>query len=620
MKPTPKLIKKYILFLILIPLVFASQAFLLKPHLEYGFDDTADQYITQFRQLQEESQSPIQFVSKSLDGRLPLLWIHEHYYMWFLNHLFGNNQIAYHQATHFFKSLAILSTYPLFFLLSGSTAIAFVSSLIFSISYAAAGSLDPLVVGGDYIGIIALSTFLTIYFSLIRKGSNSKLITYFIGLFALISLLSIATTRAFPIVFVVLATEIFLILKDKSAHNTRLVIKRLVAFLLPILLIIIFEPEPVIERVNAVFSGMNEFVFSSPTATTSNSSFPGGGHELLLIPFLSFASTILPTKLWPTSTVILFSLVTCVTALLLSKKPLRFILATFSVWILGSIFIHWAWSTSSTQNLADLKTKSIIGIYILGLSLAFLLEWLQTKNRYYIGLFLGPIVSFIFVFNAWLWTQERVLLFVNMHRYLTLSTVFISFFIGSLIIILYKRFKDGRLLRFTAFFPLCFIPIYFFMSSNEINNFYSTRSQEGVTLEDQDYMRRKLLPYLSDIDIKGKRLIYIDIYSDKGRVPSGIYQNSYYYGQIYHYGPLYWLHWYDQSLYKMNFHRSHELVPHSIFDYDLLKSGVTTKDGITGIIHQGIFYEPDEFRAVRVMNKEVIDIKDQMVKELGLSQ
>lgn len=631
MKP-PKLIKKHILFLILIPIVFVSQTLLLKPHLKYGFDDTADQYITQFRQLQEESQNPIEFVIKSLDGRLAILWVHEHYYMGFLNYLFADNLVNYHHATHFFKSLAILSTFPLFLLLSGSNLVAFISSLIFAISYAAAGSLDPLVVGGDYIGIIALSFFLTIYFSLIKNGANSRLITYLSGLFFLISLLAIATTRSFPIVFVVLLIESFLILKDRSTHNIKLVIKRLATFILPIFLIIIFEPEPVVQRVNAVFSGMNEFVFSSPIATTSNSNFHGGMHELLLIPFLSFASTILPVRIWPHSTVdhlwdpmvFLFFFLTIIIGFLLSKKPWRFILMTFLVWIIGILIINWAWSTSSTHNLIDLKTTSQVGFYFLGLALSFFLEWLQTKNRLYIGLFLGPFLSFIFIFNAWLWTQERLLLFANMHRYLTLSTVFISFFIGSLIIVLYRRFKDSCGLRFAAYLPFLFIPFYILISSNEINNFYNIRFQEGVTLQDHDYMRRKLLPYLSDIDIKGRRLIYIDIYSDKGKAPSGIHQNSYYYGQIYHYGPLYWLHWYDQSLYKMDFHNSHQLVPNSVFDYDILKSMVRKKDEVVGIAYTTdpccIFYKLDEFRAVRMMNREVIDIKDEVIKDLGLTE
>lgn len=604
-------IKKHIFFLILIPLVFVSQIFLLKPHLRYGFDDTADQYITQFRQLQEESKNPVQFVSKSLDGRLPLLWLHEHYYMWFLNHFFKDNKVAYHQATHFFKSLAILSTYPLYLFLSGSNLIAFISSLMFAISYSSAGSLEPLVVGGDYIGIIVLSAFLNIYFRMVKKKFYSKIKYYLLGLIFLILSLSIATTRTYPVILIILATEIFVLIRNSSTQSFVLVLKRAGFFLLPITLAIITKPELIIERMQGIYPWVDKYYISE------------GMHELLLVPFLAFASTILPVKVWPSSPLIILFPLTIIMGLLLSKKPWRFILITSLVWIIGLLIINWLWSTSSTHNFEDIHTKSIIGFYILGLAFSFFIEWLYNKNALYTGLFLGPLLSFIFIFSIWLGTYERVLVFTNIHRYLTHSSIFISFFLGSLIVVLYNRFKDSKKLKFAAFLPFLIIPIFFNISQKEIKSFYDERFEYGFTLEDQDLMRRKLLPYLSDIDIKGKRLIYIDIYSDKGLVKNSIVKNSYYYGQIYHYGPLYWLHWYDQSLYKMDFRQSHQLVPHSVFDYDILKSMVRKKGEVTGIVYIANpccqFYKLNEFRAVRVMDREVVDIKEQVVKDLGLS-
>lgn len=93
MRISTRIIKKHILFLILIPLVFTSQAFLLKPHLKYGFDDTADQYVSQIRQIREENPNLIQFISKTLE--LPMLWIHEYYYMGILNYFFMPALIFY---------------------------------------------------------------------------------------------------------------------------------------------------------------------------------------------------------------------------------------------------------------------------------------------------------------------------------------------------------------------------------------------------------------------------------------------------------------------------------------------------------------------------------------------
>lgn len=597
-----KFVKKHILFFILIPLVFISQIYLLKPHLQYGFEDTADQYITSFRELREKYPNPIQFLIQSTQ-ELELFWVHEYYYVGILNYLYGDNLVAYHQTTHFLKSLATLSTYPLFFILTGSSLVAFISALMFAISYASAGSLEDLVVGGDYIGIMNLSIFLTIYFYLVKKGSDSSILTYLTGLIFLVSTLSIATTRSFPIVFIIVATEIFMIFKNRSAKNLKLIIKRLAIFILPILLVIVISSGDISQRINDVSTGLNQFIFSSgDTKAPLNSNYPGGEHELLLIPLGSFASTILPMAQLPSKTFILFLFLTIIIGFLLSKKPLRFIFVVILVWIIGNLVISWSWSTSSTHNFQDLSTKSIVGFYVLGLALSFFIEWLKTKNSLYIGLFLGPILSFMFVFITWLITQERLLLFLNIHRYLTISSVFISFFLGSFIVVFYKRLKSSRWLKLAAYFPFLLIPIFLIISSGEINKFFNDRFAYGFDFQDMDLMRRQLLPYLSDI--KKSRLIYIDIYSDK--------KNSYYYGQIYHEGPLFWLTQYNK-------HINSSIIPYSIFNYEYLKSYVATRDGITGILYQGgNFYKPEDFRAVGVMDKKVIDITDQVKKELKL--
>ena len=97
-----------------------------------------------------------------------------------------------------------------------------------------------------------------------------------------------------------------------------------------------------------------------------------------------------------------------------------------------------------THNFLDLNIKSPVGFYFLGLALAFFIEWLKNKDRLYIGLFLGPILSFLFIFGIWLGTYERILVFTNIHRYLTHSSIFISFFIGSLIVLLCKRLNSSK--------------------------------------------------------------------------------------------------------------------------------------------------------------------------------
>lgn len=580
-----KFIKKHILFFVLILLVFVIQSFLLKPYLSFGFDDTADQYAAQFSLIRQNYPDLIQFIPKSIE-EIPLLWVHEYYYMGFLNHFLGDNLVAYHHVAHFLKSLAAISTYPMFFVLSGSSLLAFISSLMFAISYSSGGSLDPVVVNGDYLGIIALSTFFAIYFSLIKKGSNSRFVTYLTGLIFLLLSLSIATTRTFPVAFMILAIEIFILLKNRSFINLKLISKRLAIFLLPIIFIVILKPSPVIERVTAISVNLDEYFFTQ------------GMNELLLVPFLSFASTILPIRLWSYLPIVLFYILPIFLAFLLSKKPLKFLLITYTVVSLGLLVINWSWLSSSSHNFVELKTKTPMAFVTLGLAFSFLYEWLQNKNRLYIGLFLGPFLSFTFIFCIWILSQERGF-FNDIHRYLTHSSIFMSLFIGSLLVVLYNRFKNIKL-KIIAYFIFLLIPVYFIISLNQIKVFSDEKSKEGYTLKDQDIMRRQLIPYLEDA--KSDRLIYIDLYSEKDRV---------YYKEIYRYGPIYWNFWYGKTVKK-------DAILYSVFDYNLLKQSVSTKDGIKGILFQGVFYQPFEFRAIKMQDKKAFDITDQVKKDLGL--
>lgn len=49
-----------------------------------------------------------------------------------------------------------------------------------------------------------------------------------------------------------------------------------------------------------------------------------------------------------------------------------------------------------------------------------------------------------------------------------------------------------------------------------------------------------------------------------------------------------------------------------------VKEFVTVKDGVKGISYGGIFYKPENFYAFRFINRDIVDIRPEVVKIIGL--
>ncbi len=589
-----KLLRTHFLFFILIPLIFASQIYLLQPQLKYGFGDIDDGSVAFFITLKRQYPNPVQFIMKSLQ-EWPTLYLHQYYYIGILNFFLGDNFVAYHQTAHFFKALAALSTYPLFFVLSGSILVAFVSSIFFAISYATTGDLLNVVTAGNYLAISTMSIFLTIYFHLIKSKESRIFPLYPLALIFLFLTFVISTARTYPLVIIILLSELFVLFRNRSCNKLNLNIRRFVFFLLPLLLAIILTlitSANITERISTVL------------ALTIQYNLSGNDNGYLLIPFTAFASTILPTYIWPSYIYLLFFFLTPALALLLSKHPSRFIMITFIIWVIGILLASIL--TGGANYSIDLENKSPIGFYILGLSLAFFLDWLEHRNSLYVGFFLGPIFSFIMIFGMWVGTHERNLLFFNEHRYLTLSTVFINFFLGTFTVVLYKKLRNTFFKRI-AYFSFLLILVYFVISVQEIKQLFDSPYLFVGNFEDQNYMRGQLLPYYQNLSIENPRLIYIDKDTDLNN------KNYYEKNIIAGYrgdGNAGWAGWWPQ----INFRR--ELVPPIITDFNKLKSLMVTRDGIKGFIFEDIFYNSNNFFALRLIDKKVLDITDQVKKDL----
>lgn len=599
-------IKKHSLFLLLIPIVIISQLYILAPHLKFGLIDLDNGETYDFRELRAKHPDKTQFLYESY--KLWGAYSHQYYYLGLLNFFFGSNFESYHQVTHVLKIIATITAYPLFFVITGSSLAAFLSSIIFGFSPSAAGSLESVIHGITYGAIIAFNIFLTLYIYFVNNRV-SKFSLLLVCLTFLLLALIFSPIKLYPILMLILIFELIWLVRSYSRPNLIISIKRAFTLLSPLLIVFVFKPTE-----NEI-GGFNKLWVHIVSLVESLSE---GRLDHLLVPFVALSTSVLPPKFWDiigisqtiefieyfvylfTIAMAILIIPTALLAGILSKRILKFCLVVCLITSLGGILTY----LFSIKHPIVQINQSVAGFFLLGLAFAFLIEWLNNKIKLYIGLFFGLLVAFFYIVNIWAGSGELALFFTGVHRYVTVPSIFTSLFLGTLITALNKSIMQKSKFKLLAFLPfLLMIPI-ISLSIEEINKWYDYSFAIGFKEEDKIYMRTQLNPYLQNLNPDNPRLIYIDIYTDR--------ENTQYYGNTIVAGFNVWPLW----LPNVNF--KGELVPYLTTDFNILKSSVSEVGRQKGILyyqtlyHKSVFYKPENFYALLLMGKKVIDITDQV--------
>lgn len=606
--------KKHFLFFLLIPIVIISQIYLLAPDLKIGLDDFDNGILYDFRQVRDKYPNNFIFLTNSY--KLWGTYSHQYYYIGLLNYFFGTNFEQYHLIAHSFKIIATISLYFLFFFLSGSSLAAFLGAILFSVLPSSMGSLYGIISGNDYPAMSTLIFFLWIYLYLIKK--NIATFKWLLGMliFFLGSLL-VSPERTLPIIILVLIFEAIWILGNHSKAAILIAIKRVATLMFPIFLFLILRPPTgSVGSVNTLSVNIGSLLRG----------LYAGRLDYLLNPFISFSSTFLPNKYWSfiglvqtdnlveyimrllTLPVVTVFIPTLFIAAFLSKKPLKFTLSVFIITMFGGIFSYFG----ALGHQGALINQAVAGYYILGLAVGFLMEYLENKNNLYFGLFFGPFIGFIFVLTMWL-TSGNMDPFIGIHRYLTISSLFSCLFIGNIIVLLYLKINRGQVfLKLLALLPFLILIQIIRLNLNEIKDYYDYSFAIGYGYEDQTRMRQLLFPYYQNLSLDSPRIIYVDVHTDA--------INTQYYSNTIYAGWDAWPVWFPSVNFKPG------VIPHMVIDYSMLKSWVTKRDGTIGIFYpysfrnyNPTFYKSENFYAVRFVNRQLIDITQEIKKELKLN-
>lgn len=614
------LTSKWGLFILLVLTVTAIQFLLLKVILQNGFSIEDPGVLFEYKIIDPS----LSFFDKYLLS-LRTSGLYNSYkiiYLGSLESLFKDNYQAYWITGIILKILATISLFPLILVVFKRKLLAFLTTLLYGISYSASGTLYFTCTGIEYLAIFFMHVFLISYFYYFT--TKRKLFLYTSTVLLLLSFLT-APPRMYPLFGLIFLIEIFVWIKSKKLFGFMDSLPRLALLMFPYLVILHFFP------------GATNDQLKGPSTVFNFLSY--GNYHLLLSPFAGFGYTFLPNNYWPLifghvtfdsfknyllflfhGPVVIYSLLAIFIGFLVTKKPLFFILRIILI-NLGFEIVSYFLITNlrglDGPNIKHFSDGSIYAVFFgfFCLSIAFSSFWIWLKNHksnnLLFSLFIGSIFSAVFLWGLWLIKGEVLNFKEGIHWYLAIAPIGTSLFLASLMVLIFDKIKliVNPYLKYLLIGFLCLtIPFIYLISAKEIKSTFTYLLQTGYKASDQIQMKSHLLSYIKEPLESNPALFYFDTQE-----------------------PIF----YPLSLISFDaemHYRNWELVngcTATIYDKASLEKSVVIKDSVkgfnaaslcissSGVARPEMFYTPDNFYAFRLKDKTAVDIKQDVLTELG---
>lgn len=618
----------FIIFTLLATTVIAN-GLIFSKQLDYGFRDVDWQVLYYFKLFGNLSLDHLFQEIKVLGVYIP-----ESYYTGLLVKFIGLNFAHLHLVAQLLKMISAISIYVLVLKIFKRKLLAFISSLIYTISYTHAGTLFQLSSGGYFLAIISMSSFLLAYYYTLDCRITLKRLIPVIFLFILTFLLK--PERMYPLIPLIILAELCF------ATNS---LKRILLIFLSFIVFYIFYYTLFAKGVPTGFAP-NQFFLGT---TIKIKSILNGNLQLLLEPFASLGSIFLygdylkilgqlnfqSFTLYITSLlfgpVLRLGLVTFAFFSIIDRKSLKLVFGILAaVFIFGLMIyqlnVNWQHLITSVRIHFDpnlVALSSILGFYILVLNCALFIYWLKNKDQILIPLILGITFSFLFIMLTWI-SSDILLIFMGPQRYLSIPSIGTSVFISGLLVIAFDRLKQVKFTKQISWIIFLLLVPLFIINYQIANKFFDLELNfAGVRGIDQTRMKNKLRLLMGEIDTQDKPLFYFDetqdrdnAYSNEGTVLAGFE----YWTKFNNDGTL-------NNFPEPGMIRSTRQCPEHThlncikvladgLGIDSGNKGIWYKDPIRGNIPN--FYKLNNFYAYRFVNKDIINIREEVLRELGL--
>lgn len=612
--------------LILSLLVAVLQYLILKPHLRYAFADVDWVFLLSFKQLSLTYQDPVRhFFHAWVQWGI---YTYQVYYIGLIEQFFGFSYENFQVVSLVFKVIATLSIYPVIYLITKSKLAAFLTTLIYAITYSSVGVMYTVVTSGLFVAIPFMNLFFIWYWCLLSKSRN-RFFQILLGVILFFITLLLATERMFPLIPVIILIEIFWWFKNGfSKVMLTQGLKRLLIFTVPFLAAFLYHPS-----ILTPVSGNAEVTYQK---------FLLGNWQVILSPLISLGSLFAPKDFWPlfgtplinnffqyigfliSGPFIAFTVLSVLFSIFISKNKANFLLDI----LISNIFLSIAIYFLSTHELhipdpnrmhfdSGYVIPALIGGFVLSFALAIFREWLrgEKKSNLLISAVGGIVIAFVFIVITWI-PADFVLVFFGVHRYLTIPAIGSSLLVACLMTVMFNKMRTMKSLRNLAFIIfLLFIPLTLFNSKIISDHMKYELEFAGTESAGHIRMKGKLWSFLGNLSKSEPSVFYFDESQD--------HANGYFDETTVMAGFNYWMQFRGRDI--VNPPLTHVLLRSNLICpepgsmcLNKVKSLITSKDGEKGILYGDAFYKSQNFYAFRFINRDIVDIRDEVVKAIGL--
>lgn len=475
MKSYTRNIWELLLFPLIIIFIWLIHFYLLKPALSVGFETDDWNYLLYYKALGDNPLSKIIEIWVNGMGIYKTMSV---YWVGTLFDILGFDYPKFNLLNIFFKFLASVSVYPMVLIIFKRRLLALLATLIYAISWGATGGLTYVSRGADYVAIIFMNLFFICYYFTISKRSKLWL---FLSIIAILVSFFFAPIRIYPVVGVVLLTELLLNFKLVSKTVFKFSLQRTLALILPLVALILTSR--IHSEVGTPYLTFRKLMDGNWHMMLEPLS--GIGYLFLTNKQYLFLGSMDPHNFMEYFTflmekvLLLFVPLTIILSLLLAKKFWRFffvILFTnlFFDILIYFISVHFLSIPKSLQIGYDpavywfQKYSVLLGVYSIIIALASLFKWLKedNKNRVLLALFFGPIFAAIFLYGLWV-VLGGLNIYGGINRYFQLPALGIALFIGGLLTLMYDKWSKGKIVT-VPFIAFVLVSI-FIISSQEID-------------------------------------------------------------------------------------------------------------------------------------------------------
>ncbi len=495
--------KNLVLIVILIIIVFASQFILARKQLDYGFYNDDWYVLGWYKQV---VGNPILDMPKAFKEIGPHNFVHA-YYMGVMFDFFKLNYPYYHVINTLLKALAVLSFFPVVYLLFKSKFLAFLATFIFAVHFSPYGVIYHVIGGEGSLVVIFMNLFLAVYIYSSQKHLLNNVKILFLLLALLLTTASFEITRAYPVLLFLPFLEFINFFVNRASTNVKAILLRLLFLYSPFIFLLAYHP-----------SALNEINFNKFIRIID-----WGNYQLILTIFSSFGSTFVPEGLIDQLNlfarigegVLYRDLETFLTFLifrfLIISIPLLIVISSLvglkPKWILRSLFLiisfsilafwlanHWLYLDPKLRAPVDPSTyfiPALIGLFVFSCAISFLIEWFYNRgNNLLFSLALAPIFSLLYTFLTWILVDDNAI-FMGVHAYLNIPAIGSSLFLAILLYLTFQKLLSNQskiIGKFVASFTIIYFLFFITFSAHQIDKFFSYWLKTGFAASEQERM------------------------------------------------------------------------------------------------------------------------------------